>query len=69
MSYIVELLTAALCLILLVASLSLPKHKEKLGLFTGGCLFIILVISLFNGSQPQILFDGAYINNSFSTFF
>ncbi len=69
MSYIVELLTAVLCLVLLVASLSLPKYKEKLCLFTGGCLFIILVISLFNGSQPQILFDGAYINDSFSTFF
>jgi NADH-quinone oxidoreductase subunit N len=69
MSYIVELLTAVLCLVLLVASLSMPKYKEKLGLFTGGCLFIILVISLFNGSHPQILFDGAYINDSFSTFF
>jgi NADH-quinone oxidoreductase subunit N len=69
MSYIVELLTAALCLILLVASLSLPKYKEKLGLFTGICLLVILVISLFNGGQPQTLLKGAYINDSFSTFF
>jgi NADH-quinone oxidoreductase subunit N len=69
MSYIVELLTAALCLILLVAGLSLPKYKEKLGLFTGICLLMILVISLFNGGQPQTLLNGAYINDSFSTFF
>ncbi len=60
MGYIVELLTAALCLVLLVASLSIPKYKEKLGLFTEICLLIILVISLLNGD---------YINDSFSTFF
>ena len=59
MSYIVELLTAALCLVLLVASLSIPKYKEKLGLFTGICLLIILVISLFNGGQTQTLLNGA----------
>lgn len=69
MSYIVELLTAALCLVLLVADLSLPKYKEKLSLFTGICLFIIFIISLFNGGQTQTLFDGAYINDPFSTFF
>lgn len=69
MSYIVELLTAALCFVLLVSSLSLPKCKEKLWLFTSICLFIILAISFFNGGQPQTLFDGAYINDSFSTFF
>jgi NADH-quinone oxidoreductase subunit N len=74
MSYIVELLTAVLCILLLVASLSLPKYKEKLGLFTGVCLFIIFIISLFNGSllngsHVKTLFDGAYINDSFSTFF
>lgn len=74
MSYIVELLTAALCLMLLIASLSLPEYKEKLGLFTGICLFIILIVSLFsgallNGSQPQSFFGGAYINDSFSIFF
>lgn len=74
MSYIVELLTAALCLILLVAGLSLPKYKEKMGLFTGICLFIIFIISLFNGSllnvnSVQTFLDGAYINDSFGTFF
>ncbi|WP_202117324.1 NADH-quinone oxidoreductase subunit N [Clostridium chromiireducens] len=74
MSYIVELLTAALCLILLVAGLSLPKYKEKFGLFTGVCLFIIFIISIFdgqllNGSQPQSLFGGAYVIDSFSIFF
>lgn len=74
MSYIVELLTAALCLVLLIASLSLQRYKEKLSLFTGICLFIILIVSLFseallNGSQSQSLFGGAYINDSFSTFF
>ncbi|WP_278286718.1 proton-conducting transporter membrane subunit, partial [Clostridium sp. LS] len=69
MSYIVELLTAALCLILLIASIALPKYKEKFGLFTGICLFIIFVISLFVGSHVQTLFDGAYIDDSFSTFF
>ena len=69
MGYIVELLTAALCLILLIASLSSPKYKEKLGLFTGICLLMILVISLFNGGQTQTLLNGAYINDSFSTFF
>jgi proton-translocating NADH-quinone oxidoreductase, chain N len=74
MSYIVELLTAALCLVLLIASLSLQRYKEKLSLFTGICLFIILIVSLFseallNGSQSQSLFGGAYINDPFSTFF
>lgn len=74
MSYIVELLTAALCLLLLIASLSLQRYKEKLSLFTGICLFIILIVSLFseallNGSQSQSLFGGAYINDPFSTFF
>ncbi|WP_017209182.1 NADH-quinone oxidoreductase subunit N [Clostridium beijerinckii] len=74
MSYIVELLTAALCLLLLIASLSLQRYKEKLSLFTGICLFIILIVSLFseallNGSQSQSLFGGVYINDPFSTFF
>ena len=74
MSYIVELLTAVLCLVLLIASLSLPKYKEKLGLFTGICLFIIFIISIFNGpllngSQPQSLLGGAYVIDSFSIFF
>ncbi len=69
MSYIVELLTAALCPVLLVVSLSLPKYKEKLGLFTGICLLIILLISFFNGGHVQTLLNGAYINDSFSTFF
>lgn len=68
-NYIVEILTAALCLILLVLSLVVPKHKEKFGLFTGICLFIILVVSLFNGSQQQTLFGRAYISDSFSLFF
>ncbi|MBN7575127.1 MULTISPECIES: NADH-quinone oxidoreductase subunit N [Clostridium] len=74
MSYIVELLTAVLCLVLLIASLLLQRYKEKLSLFTGICLFIILIVSLFsgallNGSQSQSLFGGAYINDPFSTFF
>lgn len=74
MGYIVELLTAALCLILLIASLSLPKYKEKFGLFTGVFFFIIFIGSLFNGSllnanSVQTFFDGAYINDSFGTFF
>lgn len=68
-NYIVEILTAALCLSLLVLSLVVPKHKEKFGLFTGICLFIILVVSLFNGSQTQTLFGGAYIIDSFNLFF
>lgn len=67
-SYIVELLTAALCIILLVVNLLLPKHKEKFALLTGIGLFTILIISFFNGGQPQTLFGGAYIIDSFSAF-
>ncbi|MFW2488086.1 NADH-quinone oxidoreductase subunit N [Clostridium chromiireducens] len=74
MSYIVELLTAALCLVLLVVGLSLPKYKERLGLVTSICLFIIFIISIFNGpllngGQQQSLLDGAYVVDSFSIFF
>ncbi|AGK96906.1 NADH-quinone oxidoreductase subunit N [Clostridium pasteurianum] len=68
-SYIVELLTAALCLILLVANLLLPKHKKKFALLTGIGLFTILIVSLFNGNHPQTFFGGAYIIDSFSIFF
>ncbi|HEY5524940.1 MAG TPA: NADH-quinone oxidoreductase subunit N [Clostridium sp.] len=68
-NYLVEFLTAALCLILLVVKLLLPKHKEKFGLLTGIGLFAILIVSLFNGNPPQALFGGSYIIDSFSIFF
>ncbi|GKU27573.1 NADH-quinone oxidoreductase subunit N [Clostridium folliculivorans] len=67
--YIVEILTAALSLALLVTNLLLPKLKEKLVFFTAISLFIILMISLFIGSNGQISFGGAYIFDSFSVFF
>ncbi|NJD01665.1 MAG: NADH-quinone oxidoreductase subunit N, partial [Ruminiclostridium sp.] len=68
-NYLVELLTGALCLLLLVINLMLPKQKEKFGLLAGIGLSVIFVISLFNSSQSQTLFDGIYIFDSFSTFF
>ena len=67
-NYLVELLTAALCLILLVLNLLLPKQKEKFGLVAGIGLFAILIVSLFNGNHVQTLFGGIYIIDSFSIF-
>ncbi|GFZ33839.1 NADH-quinone oxidoreductase subunit N [Clostridium zeae] len=67
--YLVEIMTAALSLVLLVMNLVQPKFKEKLGIFTTIGLFIILMISLLLGSDGQSSFGGAYIFDSFSTFF
>ncbi|MDT8718637.1 NADH-quinone oxidoreductase subunit N [Clostridium sp. 19966] len=67
--YVIEILTAVLFLILLLINLLFPKFKEKLSSFTAIGLLIILVISLFVGSNEQASFGGAYILDSFSIFF
>lgn len=68
-NFLVELLTAAFCLLLLILTLLIPKQKEKFSLITGIGLIAILIISFFYGNNPQTLFGGVYIIDSFSTFF
>lgn len=71
LSYLtVELVTAALCLTLLVIGLLLPPNQKKgIGNLTIVTLLIILGLTLLNTGSSQTVFGGTYIVDPFATFF